>query len=214
MTETSQSTLTPPAFVFMLAVPLLVAVTVATHPADPLLPEDLGLALSRYIWIHLALLVLIPLLGIVIWMLMRGLVGPPASVTRFLLFPAVAMYAAFDALVGIATGVLAREALNLEPSLLPGASALMERWTNLPAPLSLISGGGTVLWVVTVGLAGYSHLRSGSSRLTGWALLASAPLFGWGHPRLTGVLGMAALLVAVVAHHTQHRSEPATPATP
>lgn len=30
MTDTPQSTLTPPAFIFMLAVPLLVAVTVAT----------------------------------------------------------------------------------------------------------------------------------------------------------------------------------------
>lgn len=163
MIETPRSTFSRSAHMFMLATPVLVAITIATHPADPLLPDHLGDDLSRYIWIHVALLALIPLLGVVISMLIRGLAGPSATAARFLLFPAVALYAAFDALVGIATGVLAREAHDVESSLLPGASA---------------------------------------------------PLFGWAHPGLGGVLGMAALLVAVIAHQTHYRTEPAAPATP
>lgn len=189
----------------MVGVPVLVAATIWAHPPDPSVPADLAGSTDLYIWLHVALLALIPLLGIVVWMLLDGVAGPSASAARFLLAPAVAFYAAFDALVGIGSGVLAREALAMGPDLTEGAGALASRWMEIPVPLSLVAGIGTSLWVVTVTLAGFAHVRAGSRSVIGWGLIISAPLFGWGHPRLTGVLAMAALLAAVVGAESVRR---------
>lgn len=184
--------------VFMLAVPLATAATVATHPADPRHPHELAGSIDQYIWLHVVLLALIPLLGVVIFLLLRDLRSRLAAVARFMLAPAIALYAAFDALVGIGVGVLAREALALEPTLRPGGDAVASAWMAIPMPIILVSGLATSLWVATVVLAGMAHLRSDSHRAIGWGLVVSGPLFGWGHPGITGMLAMAALIVAVI----------------
>lgn len=183
----------------MVAVPVLVAATIWSHPPDPVVPEDLADGTTHYISLHVVLLVLVPLLGLVVWWLLEDVPGPTATAARVLLLPAVAWYAAFDAVVGIGSGVLAREALAADNGVAEGAAALAARWMEIPFPLSLISGLGTAMWVLAVVSAGVALIRAGFHPLAGWALVVSAPLFGWGHPRITGVLAMVAMLTAVAA---------------
>lgn len=102
---------------FLFIVPVATAAVVVRHPADPTTAADLGDRLSLYIGIHVVLLMLLPLLGLVLWTLLRDIESTPATVSRVLTLPAVAFYAAFDALVGIAAGVLAREALVIAQSM-------------------------------------------------------------------------------------------------
>lgn len=73
------------------------AAVVVRHPPDPATATDLGDRLPLYIGIHVALLLLLPLLGLVLWVLLRDIENTPATVSRVLVVPAVAYYAAFDA---------------------------------------------------------------------------------------------------------------------
>lgn len=81
----------------MFIVPVATAAVVVRHPPDPATATDLGDRLPLYIGIHVALLLLLPLLGLVLWVLLRDIENTPATVSRVLVVPAVAYYAAFDA---------------------------------------------------------------------------------------------------------------------
>ena len=179
--------------------PVAVAVVIAGHPPDPTTAGDLGAATGRYISIHVALLFLLPLLGVVVWKLLEGLEGFASSLARLALAFALVFYAAFDALVGIAAGVLSRETADLGGSAAPGAEMLVARWLEIPMPLSVVSAVGTVSWTVALVAAAVAHRRAGSSWLVVVGLGLAGPLFGFGHPLVFGVVGMAGLLTAALA---------------
>jgi hypothetical protein len=183
---------------FLVAVPVLVAVVIAGHPPDPATATDLGAQTDRYIWIHVGLLFLLPLLGIVIWTLLRGLTGPAATLARVLLPVALVFYAAFDALVGIGSGLLAREAMQMTGADLAGAEALAARWMQIPWPMPIVSTLGVVSWTAALLAAAVAHWRAGSSWIVVAGLALAGPLFGFGHPFFTGIIGMAGLLAAAL----------------
>lgn len=180
---------------FLLAVPVATALVIFQHPPDPATAGDLGAQTDLYIWIHVGLLVMLPLLGIAVWLLLDGLHGRAATIARVLLPVAIVFYAAFDALVGIGAGLLSREAKALGDS---GAAALAARWMEIPLPMPIISTVAVVSWTGTLLAAAVAHWRAGSSWLAVGGLALAGPLFAFGHPFITGVIGMAALLVAAV----------------
>jgi hypothetical protein len=182
---------------FLFVVPVATAAVVAWHPADPTTAADLGDQLSLYIGIHVVLLLLLPLLGLVLWMLLRDIESTPATVSRVLVVPAVAFYAAFDALVGIAAGVLAREALIIAQTDGAGAELLAARWMEIPWPLWLFGPLAQLCWIGAVAAAAVAHHRAESHPLAVGGL-AVAALFAV-HPRATGVAAMIGLLTAAVA---------------
>lgn len=130
-----------------------------------------------------------------LWTLLRGLESAPATVSRVLVLPAVAFYAAFDALVGIAAGVLAREALAVAEPGSAGAEMLAARWMEIPWPLWLFGPLAQLCWIGVVAAA-LAHRRAGSHPLAVAGLVVAA-LFAV-HPRATGVVAMIGLLIAAV----------------
>lgn len=187
-----------PRRLLLFGVPVAVALLIAGHPPDPTTAGDLGAATGRYITLHVALLFLLPLLGVVVWKLLEGLDGLAASLARAGLAFALVFYAAFDSLVGIAAGVLTRETADLGGSAAPGAEMLVARWLEIPMPLSVVSAVGTVSWTVALLAAAVAHQRAGSSWWMVVGLGLAGPLFGFGHPLFLGVVGMAGLLTAAV----------------
>jgi hypothetical protein len=183
---------------FLFAIPILTALVIFQHPPDPATAHDLGHQTDLYIWIHVGLLFMLPLLGILIWQLLDGIHNRTATVARLLLPVALVFYAAFDSLVGIVAGMLAREALLLTSEVSAGAAALAARWMEIPMPLPVISTIGTVSWTVTLLAAAVAHKQAGSSWIVVMGLALAGPLFGFGHPFITGVIGMAGLLAATV----------------
>jgi hypothetical protein len=181
---------------FLFAIPILTALVIFRHPPDPATAHDLGHHTDLYIWIHVGLLFMLPLLGILIWQLLDGIHNRAATVARLLLPVALVFYAAFDSLVGIVAGMLAREALLLTGEVSLGAAALAARWMEIPMPLPVISTIGTVSWTVTLLAAAVAHKQAGSSWIVVIGLALAGPLFGFGHPFITGVIGMAGLLAA------------------
>lgn len=184
---------------FLAAVPLAVAFVIVGHPPDPATARALGARTDLYIWVHVGLLLLLPLLGMVVWMLLEGLTGAAATLARVLLPVALVFYAAFDALVGIGSGLLSREALQMSGADLAGAEALAIRWMQIPAPMSIISGLAVVVWTAALLAAAVAHRRAGSSWMAVGGLALAGPLFGFGHPHIAGLLGMAGLLAAAMA---------------
>lgn len=183
----------------VLAVPLLVALVIAGHPPDPATATDLGAQTDRYIWLHVGLLFLLPLLGMLVWSVIDGLTGAAATTARVLLPVALVFYAAFDALIGVGGGLLAREALELSGAEEAGAFALAARWMEVPSPLPIVSTLGVVSWTAALLAAAVAHWRAGSSWIVVGGLALAGPLFGFGHPFITGLIGMGGLAAAGVA---------------
>ena len=183
---------------FLFAIPILTALVIFQHPPDPSSAHDLGHHTDLYIWIHVGLLFMLPLLGILIWKLLDGIDNRAATGARLLLPVALVFYAAFDSLVWIAAGLLARESLLLTSEISVGAAALAARWMEIPMPLPVISTIGTVSWTVMMLAAAVAHQRAGSSWIVVVGLALAGPLFGFGHAFITGVIAMAGLLAATV----------------
>ena len=100
----------------IVAAPLLLAVLGVTHP------RVLTPATASY-WhaLHLALLVLFPLLGVNLWWLLAGFSGWAAWTARALGLVYVTFYGALDVLAGIGTGTLVMNAPAANSPELSGA---------------------------------------------------------------------------------------------
>jgi hypothetical protein len=187
-----------PRKVVTFGVPLLTAGVLAAHPTEPSRAMELAAFTDPWLAVHIGLLICLPLLAITVWLLLDGIDGTAAAVSRIALPFFAAFYAAFDGLMGIATGVLVREAAAAAPERQDAAIALAETWWNVPAPLWLLGVLGPLSWVVATAAAAIAHHRAGSGRLVVGALAVAGPLFAFGHPFVTGPLAMLALLTAAL----------------
>lgn len=183
---------------FLLLVPAVTAILLAFHPPETGRAFDLAASADRWLVVHVGLLLMLPLVGLVVWKLLDGVGGPAATVSRVMLAPFVAFYAAFESMVGIGTGVLIDQTTALPEAAQPGAEALTERWWDVPMPIPLIATAALISWVVAVGAAALAHLRAGSPRLVVAGLVVAMVFFALGHPGTTGVLGMLGLLGTAV----------------
>ncbi len=96
--------------------PVLFGVVTLLHPLPHWgrIVESLAPRLGLWIGVHVAQLVLIPLLMLTVWTLLAGLGGRPAAVARAALVVFVAFYSAFDTVVGVGTGLLVRRVSALD----------------------------------------------------------------------------------------------------
>jgi hypothetical protein len=99
----------------VLAAPLVWVVVALVHPsAEPY--EGIADEANRWIFVHVIQLVLTPFVAAGVWLLMDGIDSVAASVTRAVLAFWMVFFSAFDAVAGIATGVLTRHANSLARS--------------------------------------------------------------------------------------------------
>src|SRR5262245_54815533 len=96
---------------FMFAVPTLLGALNLTHPmARPPIYRAIVHHVSWWSTLHVLNLVLFPLLGLTGYLLVKDVHNLAASVSRVALAIYIPLYAAFDALAGIGTGVLVANA--------------------------------------------------------------------------------------------------------
>ena len=181
--------------------PLVLAAVGLTHPAL--------LALESAPWwttMHLALLLLFPLIGAAVWVLLRhdttwlGWAGRVAAAAFAVL------YDGLDAVAGVATGTI----------VLAGADPDSELVTALFLASKPLGWAGLTALVISIVVVLVSHLRAGASlpilASTALVLAVSLYLFATGHiywPR--GVLAMIGLAVGFVLVElaVRRRDEPA-----
>ena len=194
----------------LLAAPLLWLLPALLHPmGEPY--ESIADEANLWIYVHVAQLVLAPFLAAGVWMLLGGIQSVPALIARAALVLWLVFFSAFDAIAGIATGVLTRHANSLAGDERNGVVAAID---FLWADSQLAGGGFSVLgnlghfsWVIVAIAATVALYRAGASRVAVGATFVSV-LFA-SHSGLGAAVGLLALFVAELL--VRRRSAEAAP---
>jgi hypothetical protein len=155
--------------------------------------------------------VLTPLIAVGVWMLLDGIRSIAATVARASLVVWMVFFSAFDAIAGIAVGVLTRYANSLaddERDAVVGAIDFLFQDSRFAGGnnFSLLAGLGQFSWVVLVLAATVALWRAGASRLIVVATLLSF-LFAT-HAGYLAAVGLIALFVAELLTFRARSAEP------
>ena len=188
----------------MIAAPVALALVELWHPLFASDAEQTLLPVAdRWLAVHLLQLPLFALLALALYLIVDGLDGAAATIARLGAVVFAALYAALDAVAGIATGVLAREANALEPAARSAVAATIDSLFADPivgGGLSLLTVAASLAWLVAA-LAAAVALRAGGAHRVAVVLIAlSAVLFPLGHtpPNAQLALGCFAVGAALV----------------
>ena len=159
----------------------------AIHPAD----LEVGDETALYLGIHLVQLVLILLLAWGTWLLVKDLPGRAAQVARVAIVPYAIVYAAFDAIAGVAIGIIIREANGLSAA----EGAAVQRVFDdsdgvteaITATFYVASG---LSWFVMALAAAIAVKQVGGLAPT-LLMAIGAAIFAVGHPFPPGPIGIA-----------------------
>ena len=170
------------------------------HPAasPDAVYEDLAAAADRWLYVHLAQLVLTLWLGVAMWIAVAGRRGLAASITRFAVPVFLVSFAAFDSVAGIATGLVVRHAQSLPAAQADGAASATEYLalnyiTGDFSPLGIISGISLVAAVVGVAMT----LRSAGAPRAVWISAFGGVLLNFHAAGVIPVVGLATFAVAL-----------------
>jgi hypothetical protein len=198
-----------------LAAPLLWVVVALIHPGgvgnEPAPYEGIADDANKWVFVHFAQLVLTPLIAVGVWMLLDGIRSIAATVARASLVVWMVFFSAFDAIAGIAVGVLTRYANSLaddERDAVVGAIDFLFQDSRFAGGnnFSLLAGLGQFSWVVLVLAATVALWRAGASRLIVVATLLSF-LFAT-HAGYLAAVGLIALFVAELLTFRARSAEP------
>ena len=114
------------------------------HPMGDL---DVGDATGLYIFLHLVQPVLIALIAYGLWLLVEGLESTAATVVRYALVPYLILYSMFDAVAGVATGLIVQEANGMSAADQAAVQRMMDGIGEHGVLVALWIGSG-LSWLV------------------------------------------------------------------
>jgi hypothetical protein len=195
----------------VLAAPLLWVVVAFLHPTDEPY-EGIADEANRWVFVHVAQLVLTPFLAAGVWMLLGGIQSVAAGIARAVLAFWMVFFSAFDAVAGVATGVLTRHANSLTGEAQAGVVAAIEfLWDD-----SQLAGAGFYLgqgsWVVLAIAATVALYQARASRVVVAATFVSV-LFAT-HAGPAAAVGLVALFVAELLRFLSRTGETAPSRAP
>jgi hypothetical protein len=194
--------------------PLLLAAALWRHPAGG---EDVYAGVrddvGDWLFVHTTFLLFTPLLAIAAYLLLRGIEGRAADVSRIGLVFFLVFYTAYEVTVGAATAVLVDYANGLAPAeqtAVAGAIQNLNRNALLSDPsLSMVLG--LLGWVVAMIAAAFALRRAGAT----WPptlLVGFAAIFAI-HPPPIGPIGLACFAAgAVLVERSRARAVSPAPA--
>jgi hypothetical protein len=126
--------------------------------------------------------------------LVEKLKGPFATISRYSIVLFIVIYPAFDAAVGISSGLICRKLSAADGSLIEGA--LQEIfWGPVTGTMAIIGSGA---WLIALVCAAVAFRKSGASIAVAVALVLSGILLAISHVRPFGPLACLCFLVAVL----------------
>jgi hypothetical protein len=159
----------------------------AIHPDD----IEVGDETALYLWIHLVQPVLILLLAWGTWLLVKDLPGRAAQVARVAIVPYTIAYSIFDAVAGIATGIVVREANGFST---PEGAAVQRVFDDADGLTESLSAGvyvaGGLAWFAMAFAAALAVKQIGGLGPT-LLMTIGAAIFAVGHPFPPGPIGIA-----------------------
>jgi hypothetical protein len=189
---------------FLIAVPLLWAILLLFHPGGTgdEIYLDVQDNVARFLVVHIGMMIFIPLMGVVVYLLLRGVEGTAAWVSRIALVFFVVFYSAWEVLQGIGVGILANE-LNGLPQV---EQALREEVVQdfaehvLIGPFGVFGSIGSMGLIVAAIAAGIALYRQAGAPVSVPILLAVSGVLITVHPPPYGPTGLALFIVAVLLY--------------
>jgi hypothetical protein len=196
----------------MFGAPLLWAIVALVHPSgEGDIYAELQDQVGRWLFVHVAQVVLAPFLAFTVWMLLRGIASLAATISRVALVFWLVFFSTYDALAGIATGVLVRQANSVSgeerASFADAADFSFD--SHISGNVSWFGTVAAVAWVIVALAAAVALRRAGADWLTTVAAALSA-LFAF-HAGYAAMVGLIALLVAAFLWERTRAQSPVAP---
>jgi hypothetical protein len=189
---------------FLIGVPLAWAVLLLFHPGGEgdeiyLDAED---NVTRFLVVHIGMMIFIPLMAAVVYLLLRGVEGTAAWVGRIALVPFVVFYSAWEVLQGIGVGILVNELKGLpqaEPAL---REDLVQDFAEDPliGPFGVFGSIGSLGLIVAMIAAGVALYRHAGAPVSVAVLLAISGFLITVHPPPYGPVGLFLFIAAVLLY--------------
>jgi hypothetical protein len=187
---------------FLIGVPLLWGILLLFHPGGDRNEMYLSVQdkVTAWLAVHIGMMLFIPLMAAVVYVLLRGVDGTAARVSRIALVPFAVFYSTWEALQGIATGVLVDRVNALpETERAVGANLVQEFGENvLVRDLGVLGSIGSLGFLTAAIAAGAALYRHGGVPLAVPILLGLAGFLITAHPPPYGPTGLALFIAAVL----------------
>jgi len=186
---------------FVVGVPLAWGLLLMFHPTGdtaafyPVVSDEV----AAWEAVHIGMMLFIPLMAGVVYLLLRGVGGSAARLSRWALVPFIVFYTAFETLVGTGTGIVVNEVNGLPAAEAATGQKLAEALgeSAIPAAFSVI---GSVAWFVAIAAAAVALIRQAHAPRSVAFLLALSALPIVVHEPPFGPIGLALFAAAVVIY--------------
>lgn len=199
---------------FIIGVPAAWAILLLFHPlGGDSFYETIDGNVTAWITVHLGMGLFVPLFAGVVYLLLRGVQGTAATISRIGLAVFAIFYAAWELVLGVGTGILTHEVNALPQAQQAIGADLVDSYAENGVIIALSVVGSIGLAAAMIGAA--VALR-GAYRL-GWAplvlMLLAVPLIALHEPPF-GPVGLAMFIAAVLLLVRQQVAAAAPAATP
>jgi hypothetical protein len=188
--------------VVLFGAPLGYIVLGLVHPMGDL---EVGEAAGFYIFLHVVQPLLIALVAYALWLLVDGIESQAANLVRYTLIPFAILYSMFDAIAGIATGLIVNEANGMSAADQVAVQRMMDGIGEHPLLLSIWIGAG-LAWLVPAVAAAMAVRQRVPVWITA-AMVIGAIVFAVGHPVPPGPIGMGLFLLGIAWLELRPREE-------
>jgi hypothetical protein len=188
----------------LLGVPLLWAILLLFHPGgegDAIYLEVRD-DVTRFLVVHIGMVVFIPLMAAVVYLLLRGVEGTAAWISRIALVPFVVFYSAWEVLQGIGVGILVNELKGLPQTNEPLRAELVQDFAehSLIGPFGVFVSLGSIGLIVALIAAGLALHRHAGAPVSVAVLLSLSGFLITVHPPPYGPTGLALFILAVLLY--------------
>jgi hypothetical protein len=194
----------PGELAFLIGVPLAWAVLLLFHPGGE--GEEVYLdvqdSLTAFMVVHLGMVFFIPLMAVVVYLLLRGVEGTAARVSRIALVPFVVFYSAWETLQGLGVGILVNELKGIPQTEEALRVDLVQDFAEhaLIGPFGVFVSIGSLGLIVAAIAAGVALYRHAGAPVSVAVLLGISGFLITVHPPPYGPTGLALFVVAVVLY--------------
>lgn len=193
----------PGELAFLIGVPLLWAVLLLFHPGGEgteVSYVELQDKVTAWLVVHLGMMIFIPLIAVVVLLLLRGVEGTAARISRIALVPFVIFYSAWESLQGIGVGILVDEVNGLpQAERATGADLVPDFADNiLIRNFGVFGNIGSLSLIIAMIAAGVALRRHAGAAFAVAALLGVSGFLVTAHPPPFGPTGLALFIVAVL----------------
>lgn len=194
---------TGPELAFLLGVPLAWAVLLLFHPTgegEAITYAEVRDEVTAWLTVHLGMMVFIPLMAVAFYLLVRGIEGTAARVSRIALVPFVVFYGAFELLLGVGTGILVIDVNELAAGQRAVGAALVDEFADniLIRSFGVFVSLGNLAIVTAAIAAGVALRRQAAAPLSVPILLGLSGFLITAHPPPFGPIGLVLFIAAVL----------------